>query len=344
MGFDQCLTSPLWMGAMQSPAAQTLALDSAYTHNSAGDAYGIRFVAPASGSLTDVYVFVTAKTGSPGNLTCELRNYSSGTASRPGTTAHATQTAAAPASGGKWVRFTFASPYSVTANTLYWIVIGDAAGSGSDFCTVQTASPLTNAEAGQTVFSPFTSAAGFSTNGTNIASYQMPTLCMKIGSKAYGVPYTTTGSYASSTRKRGWRIEGFTGPVKLRGTWMNSVSNCNGTVIFVGSAAPGSTPDLSVGADPNGSSWFGPYSCAAATNYRVCITFSSSSAGQGYYQIEDYSAFADVQACAFANGGIYSTIDDGAGGWTDEKDKLPKGYLVVADLVAPAPGSVGIIG
>src|SRR3972149_11535286 len=82
------------------------ALDSIGAFQGAGlDAVAFRFVAPVSATLTDVYIHASAAGGTPGNLTFQLRHAASATA--PGSTLHASQTAVTPApSANKWIRGT----------------------------------------------------------------------------------------------------------------------------------------------------------------------------------------------------------------------------------------------
>jgi hypothetical protein len=335
-GFDQCISNTAMLGAMQAGSGTTLALSSNYVYATSGNAIAARFMCRKSGYLNNAYVFNRTTTGSPGAITCELRTYSSGAASKPQSTLLASTTAT-PGASTKWIQFTFSTPYYVVANTVYWIIFGDPAGSAGNSVTLQYLSPIVNVEANQLRFSPFTTSDGFTTNGTNSATYQMPPFILNISGKPMGVPYTTTGSYSSNTRPKGWKLDGLSGHIKIEGTWTNNISNVSNIQMFSGNVGSSGTPDTSAAMDINSAGIFQPaYLCLAGGIYRMVFAFSGSSAGPGYYQVEDSTSYVDILKTTLGNGRIYSSIGDGSGGWTDEKDKLPKGYIVLAGPVAPS--------
>lgn len=315
-----------------------LALSSAYLAGVSGAAVGMRFIAPTTGNLTDVYLFITAITGVPGNLTVELHPQTSATQPNTGTT-HATQTVAPGVTANKWIRCTFGTPFSVTQGVAYWITPGDAAGGGVNFATVGYQGGI--ASSVQRQMSGFTSADGFATAGT--LQNSTPPMVLKFSDGTlFGNPFTTNAAYANNQRERGLKIVSLTENLVINGaTWSNPSSNQSGLKIYSGATAPGGTPDLTVtfgnGAASIGSTQFPAFTLKKSTIYRIVLTFSANNTGPNYVQIEDFSGNTDITNCAFAGGQMYGTQDDGAGGWTDSIDQFPRMEVITQDLFAAYP-------
>jgi hypothetical protein len=134
----------------------TLALDSAYTYASAGDAVFWQFVAQESADLTDFWVKVSSYTGTwastDGVINVEIRAGLNGN-SIPGTTATGTFTITLDGSTTGWIKKSGLS-IALTAGTVYSCVIADADGGASNYVTIVN----------RAILQPFTSNAGLATS------------------------------------------------------------------------------------------------------------------------------------------------------------------------------------
>jgi len=178
------------------------------------------------------------------------------------------------------------------------------------------------------------SADGFATNGATQAT---PPCVLKFADGTIcGSPFTTSANYASTTLERGIKLSGLTEDAILSGVLIGlAATNYSGLKIYSGATAPGGTPDLTVtfgvGEADVRAAFFADFTLRKNTVYRVVLTYGSASSSPPYYEIEDDATSADLTACAFGGGTLISTLDNGAGGWTDEADKFPRMALVFKD-------------
>lgn len=314
-----------------------LSLNSAFTFNSAGASMGYRFVAPVTSTLTDFYFYVAAFTGTPGTVTVEVRNVgASGIV--PGTTILATQSVTMDTTAARWNKCTFATPASLTQNTEYWVIIyNTTATPASNFPALMAYSSHTQPEgnANQTqggMFRPYSTTTGW-TATNNLGS---PICVMKFGDgSVLGNGYSQTKTnYTSNTLERGLK---FTLPfdAKLAGVAIGGGATISGLKIYKGTTAPGGTTIFSATLAPNaGFAWTNDLLLVRNQLYRAVCTFSANGTGPQYNPMLDYSRFADVQATVFGDGYMSDTIDNGAGGWTDNADRMPQVSLVFSQILS----------
>lgn len=328
------------IGTYATGSRTGLQLDSAYTYNSTGDAVGFRFIAQRSAQITDVYVYYSAKTGSPGNQLCELRDFNTGATSTPGTTLHASQSVAAPAAN-KWLRFTFSSPYTVTKNTLYWLVFADTAGGGLANMTLLYRSVMAGTSNSFAGLTAYTTANGFV--GSSATSIDPCIVIRYSDGTLHGNPYTQSNSDTSNTRERGWYFpNGFDCDVTLFGIEGAINGNVSALRIYAGATAPGGSTLASESAGQATYAnylWLSPpYTLAKSTPYRIVQAYAGASTSPGYWEIEDDGTSADLISAGVGSGEIYHTIDNGAGGWTDNNDRVPKFRLLLSRAAGTAGG------
>jgi hypothetical protein len=334
---DRLSQRPPLIGALTVSTRTTQALSGVYTFGSAGNCAGYRFVAPTSSTLVDVYFYVSAVAGTGGTVTVELRSYSSSTL--PGATLHAT-TSVATAAAAKWYKATFGSPFTLTANTSYYLVL--TSNDATNFATIVHRSGPEMPDAFTGPLIAVTSANGFST-GSNTSKSGTVALAFGDGS-VVGNPYTTNASDAANALERGIKIYGLDGPVAVSGlmTVAGVASNWNAVKIYSGTTAPGGSTVLSQSCGTantdSGVARFAPTTLAAGTVYRIVFGFSGSSNNPGYYQIEDEATYgaAILDLVTFGGGQMCHTIDNGAGGWTDSTDRFERMALIVNSLPASA--------
>lgn len=235
-------TSPnIGLGAL-TLTQTTLPLDSAYTYNSAGDAIAAMLPMPATRTLNGVYTFITGYTGTtPANvndLDVEVRNHG---ASKPGTTLHASGSIN-PASATGWVVVTGLS-FSMVAGTIYWAIVADADGNGTDYATVlrNTTSVLDlrmRSQAMQTT-------DGWATVITAGQAQASLVLAFADGT-AYGWPYTVAATPSNNTNRRGFNIsQGFSGDCRFYGMFLtqgNNLTGGSGLEVWEANSGPSGTP------------------------------------------------------------------------------------------------------
>lgn len=324
-----CHYTKIGATALGTPAS--IALDSNYVHGTGGDAVEVFFVAPETGNLTTVYFYITAVTGTPGNLTVELRNNSS---SKPGATLHASQSVSGDSTG--WVTCTFDTPYSVTCGTKYWICIGDADGSASHYASVLWKSGYYDSLDNYRMFCGYNTTDG---NANVTSGYQTIPFVLKFaGGTIVGVPYTVGANDTSDTKTRGMKITGLTEDLQIIGVILNcNTVNVSGVKIYSGSAAPGDSADYTFTGDlSNYGMWFSNIvTLKKNTVYRVAFTHSGANSAPGYYQIEGTPP-DDVKAASVGGSGNFiHTISDGGtpAAWVDTDTKFPRMGLIVYDQV-----------
>lgn len=314
-----------------------LALDSAYTYGSSGDAVMFAFVPEETGNLTDFWVKVSAYTGTWGStdgvINVQVREGLNGS-NIPGTSLTGSFTITLDGSTTGWIKKSGLS-ISLTAGKVYTIVIADADGSAGNFVTLihkydsQSASTVTG--------SPFvpatiTSTSGFSSAGTSANG--SPAFVLKQNGVIYGGGgFSTIATTASSTVERGLR---FQVPEKctLMGVYMpndTSLLWVNHTFkLYADGTSPGgsaltsvtqSTTTVGGGTAPLPTSFLFPaasrYDLAPGTWYRLVVDPVSNLTAPRKCTIGG-SPDADVLA-AFLPFGNGHWIEESGGAWDDSQ-------------------------
>lgn len=345
------LSALLGLSPYTAGTTNAIALSSAYVHGTSGAAIGWRCSAPVAKPITDVYLFCTATSGTPGSVTVEIRNFGA-SVSQPGSTVNATKTFAWTGSANTWSRATFSSPYTPALNEVFWVVISNADGSpATNFPTVQGTSVVPSPSVGTNPrMANYSTANGWSTTGTGTTS-NSPCLLIVFSDGTttvrMGCPYTTTGTHTSNTLRRGLHFDGLPAGVTINSVLATVETSFSGVEVYSGSTTFGGTTVATAAATANQLNannampiaFATPVTLSANTVYDVVATFSASSTAPGYYQIQDYARYADVQASAFAGGTIYGVVDNGSGGRTVDKSTFPRMCVFLDDLVAASGGS-----
>lgn len=277
-------------------------LSSAYTFGSAGACAGYRFVSPADDYLTDVYVLATGKTGSPGNLTFEMRNQNNATT--PGSTLYVNGSVASVAAFN-WIRWTLSTPQAVARNTMYWICVGDAAGSAGNFQAMALrAGPIGQAAC---AVQGFSTTNGW-TSGTISSAVISAQIVLKFASgRVLGNAIMGIGALGSATIQRGFKISGISVPIAVDGMVSYGGWGSNDTArIFAGNTPPTGTPLLD---EPAGSSigtastpqtvfFKRPFILRPGYTYRAVLNAVSSAKPGGSLGPFAASAYPDILRCA----------------------------------------------
>jgi hypothetical protein len=341
-------------------SVNTLALDSAYTAGSAGDAFGTRIILTSTLTLNNIYFYLNAFTGTPANvndLNWEIRTTTGNVpdTTAPGLVASGTKD---PSSATGWINISGLSQ-SLTSNTIYWIIVADADGNATDFATVGT----------QGLFGPYqyvenywdlslaTTANGFSSQSTPISSGLL--VCVFDGGITHGWPYTGTATSANTTNRRGLYIDGLTEASGYWGAISFSAGSANfsGVELLAAATIPGGTPintasifTLDQAGVRNGAVLSSPYTLEKSTPYRFVFTYSAAATHPGKVNIGT-GADANLRACRIGRGLWYYTESSGTTNWSnDDINALPRMVVLVDDQVATGgglfshPGMAGRIG
>ncbi len=349
-----------------SGARSSSALSAAYTYGSAGNVIGIRFNAIKASGIKKVYVFVDAVTGTAGNvvLKCEIRNEHTSTSTQPGSTLNkAGVTSTSTVSAGHWCEFDFsASPYVPAVGETIWLVLYNTAGApATDFPSVLVANGIAMPPISlfPYQFQMYTTSNGFSSAGT--VSQQRVCVVEYADGTIDGQPFTKSNAafYSSNTRERGIVIDGLDVATYIYAFVFVAAMSANvsgikiyGTGSAGGTQAPGGTAlaTYNLGSDTGqsrdrtiGSKVVTPILLSANTKYRVVFTYSANVAAPTILQIESASDFADTLLVGMYGNSIgYSTIDNGSGGWTDDKSAWG-GIALAISSYSPAAGGCRLV-
>lgn len=339
------LNLPLFAPILGPSASQTqagYALDTAYGYLTAGNKCVLyRFACPVEGSLSSVYIYCTALSGTPANISIkvELRDYDNTTV--PGSTLLATKTVSVTTSAG-WTQVTFDSPVALTLGQFYFLVVGNASAvPGTDYPTVITAGgvPLV----GSRLYCRTSSnGAASSSGGTS------PAVVLAFsGGAVSGSPYTSNGNQASNTLERGLFWPANAEAIKIAAVLAILGAPATRIKIVKSSTAPAAAVGTGEQSTIIRQSGIGlvmldEFTLLAGQAYRILIgDYVGNSNAPAYATIDDYSRYSDVQACAGYGFGGYYTRDNGSGGWTDEPEKMPIMSLAVSEIVASSGSSPG---
>jgi hypothetical protein len=321
---------PLGVVGGNSKAGQILSAD--YTAGSLGTACAYRFIPPKSGIITKLAYFITARAGTPPNSVLEIRQHSGSTVpvvTAPGL--FASQTVTPPGATTTWTQLTLSTPQAVTQSTPIWFVFATPTGAsaGNSISIATNGGPTAFDNAGA-ILAAVTSSNGFSTGSVVVGT--PPVVFQYDDGTVVGYPYTTNANYTSNTLRRGLKLTPLTMPLTVSGVNVNSGASITAIEVYNEGSPPGS-PIISrsvTGSIAIQAATFEPFVLDPGMgSVRIVCTFSTNSTAPGYLLSEDYAANAAFLGPCRFGGGWCSTIDDGAGGWTDEQDRLPRLALLV---------------
>lgn len=332
--------SDLNLGAV---ARATLALDSNYVAGTGGDAIAARIKLAAALTTTTLYFFINGFTGTAANvndLNIEIRT---GTATAPGTTAPDLVNSATfdPASTAGWSAVSLSQ--ALSADTVYWLIVGDADGNITDFATVvrSVSGP------GQLAYHDWiaaTTTGGWASGNTLPATTAAWVVVFSDGS-VFGNSHDASAGSTSSTNRRGWRLDGLTEQLKIFGAICASGSNnISGLEVFSGTAGPGDTPDATTAVEITGTTgviegylFATPPTLAKSVVQRIVLTYSAAANQPQKHQIT--GANADLRAARLGGVNWYWAEANGTVDWSnDDTDAQPRMAVLVEDQVSVAAG------
>lgn len=344
MAFPANSLCAVGMVVSSSGSRTAVSLNAAYVHGTSGPAVAIRFIAQSADAINELYIFLDGNGGTLANVTMECKIYNENTVSRAGTTVRATSTATAmPASTGKWIKFTFGTPYTPTVGEILWFVAYNTSASPTvDYPQILTGTNAIGQTSAIGIDMPYSTTNGFSGNGT--AQPKAPHV-IKAGSAYVGQPFTQlSNSYnTNNTRERGIVVAP-TEDITVGGVIFNVGTTAPANlVIYDNATAPGGTAlkTVHLDSDTNATTGdvccgmcFAPYTFTGGLTYKVTLTFGSSSQLPSVWQIEDYASYSsmfDAMRALDTLNACYGCIDDGAGGWTIDKAICPALALYIVD-------------
>ena len=346
----------------QAPAsasnAATLAFDSAYTYNSAGDAVYLAFVPQDTGTLTDFQIKVSTFNGTWANtdgvINVEVREGSNGS-NIPGNILTGNFTITLDGTTLGWIHKTGIS-ITMESGRYYAIVIGDADGNASDFVTLtyRLGTGASSIISGRMN----TATNGFATAGTNQSG--SAAMAWKIGSAWYGGQgYDAIGTVSLGTAERGVRFrpkENCTvvGVYIPNDTTLlaNNYTSTHSWVLYADATSPGGTPLTRYQMTPSsytGTSPFydslqfpttGQYTLTKNTWYRFVYRPGSTSTTPRKATIGG-SPDADLLTAMQPNGGDFYWTDGVGGVWTDDTASAPTIAPILVPNTDSADGGTG---
>lgn len=337
--------APIAVGMVNASTAVQFTLNAQYTYNSAGRAYAARFLSPYAGELKKVHVWDDAHTGSPGDHTIEIRDFSSGAANKPNNLlTNGSGTLALDAATAKWRTLTFGTGPTLSVGECYFGAIGNPnANAATDYMQVVSAAPPQQPDGGTSEPRGFTTTNGF-TAQTVVAQPGAMVFEMASGD-VFGCPWVLSTTHASSTTKRGYRVEGgFDADHELFRISIGAASNVSKLQVFFDGKGPNDTPDFDI--TINGSitsllsALFAATAIARGTGFRAVLTFSGNSTAPGYFSMGEASPPAGVLACGLGGGKIYHTKNGDSNTWTDEKHLAPRIALQAQSITGAAGGAM----
>jgi hypothetical protein len=187
------------IGAPNTFPGTTFALNQAagWVFGTSGRGIGFPFIAGASATLTDAWIYIPTLTSWPGATDgiIQVAVHNTSTTTRlPGTNIVTQNSPVISATG--WVKVTFSSPPTLTAYTPYYLIVSDSDASTTSFPTilVNGSNSVSPSPFGNAVM--VTSTSGFSVAGS--ASSGASAAAWKVGSIMYGggpfVALATTSS------------------------------------------------------------------------------------------------------------------------------------------------------
>ena len=337
-----------WLGfpVAVAGAAASVTLTNAYVQNTSGDAVAIRYLSRSTDTIDAVWVYVTAVSGSP-VLAATLIAEQAGQPTRPATAATLdTSTAASTPGAAAWCKITFGTPYTPTVGEILWIVVHKTSGTTCDIRTgtnmaIQLGAPYQNVG--------YSSANGYTTNGT--VQTEIPHL-VKQGANYFGQPFTTCSgtAYTNNQLERGIKLV-VPAACKVCG-FVNASSTTSfaNLVLHSSSGVPGGAGIATYDLDSDAGETTGDLiqakifdadqTLTQGSTYYLTLTYTVNSQVPLVYSIEDYASYqTEFDAIRDANPHIpIGVIDNGAGGWTENKAICPGIMLLVSDYPAGGGG------
>lgn len=339
---------PMTVGIPTFAAAgqTTLALDSAYTYNSAGDAVASRLIRRTAATLTSAYVFITAYTGTAANVNDLNFEFRDNGTTKPGSTLHASATVD-PASATGWIAFSGLS-YAAAAGVYFYAIVGDADGNGTDFATaLNQTNSMGNGTAlafdFHAVVGAYRTTGGWASGITGAGAVGVLATGWSDGS-TIGNVFTAVGNSTGSTNQKGLRIGDLSAPVRCFGMMASATNpNMSGLNVWRGDTGPAGAPEAgyssttvmythnTTGNEQRGYIFATPPVLHRGP-WRLVFTYSASSNLPNRAQIGT-GADAVLRAAMFGGGTWYWAEANGTTDWSnDNTSSFPNVSVLLEDL------------
>lgn len=340
--FGRVAARNLILGAQNTASQTALALNAAMVMSTSGPAIAYRFVATRSADLTDVYLFVTATTGSPTAIRCEIRAYTSATL--PGSSLGYADIDASGGGTPRWHHVTFGLPVALTEGATYYLVIHNATGTpASNHATIAYLGPMVNGENFVLHHRPLNTSNGF-TSATSNANGGIVVMKLSDGT-LIGQALTQNASDANNALERGIYIPGIDESIEIGGLAWAAMLGVTSVHLRRAEKAPGASATagseefnqtLAQASIDSGETRWTPRRLRRRQAYRLTLRMSGLATGPGYYEVQDAGRYSDVDGCVIGGGSFAHCIDNGAGGWTDTLTRWPRMQLLLTGVPARA--------
>lgn len=326
----------------------TTALNTDYVYGSAGAAVAGRFTMPAALTLDTNYFFITAYTGTAGDvddITVEWRNDDT-TNNKPNSTVHDSVVVDPNAATG-WIAvagFTFVT----TANTTYWMSVADPDGStGGSSATINRNYTATGAEQ----LDGFTRPGAATANGYSaftLAALATAFVCKFSNGQVIGNPFTATANSGNTQNDRGLYIsDGLAETISVygfcsivAGAGMTSVKLHQGAGALPDDAASASfaVPIFSAASEAGYTGT--PYTVPRETPLSIVCDYGANSTSPTKRNIGT-GADANLRAAMLGGGNWYwrEQTNGGVNAWgNDDTSAWPRAAVLVQDQVKVSGG------
>lgn len=317
------------------------------TVGSAGNAMAVLVTPDVNVTLTDYYVYLTSFTGTPADLNQYIYL---GSRTSVGSSTGTTRTWSPVANS--WNRWSSINQ-AMSAGSFYYIITGDADGSGSNFARARHTQGTPGAML--STYRPFMGArtAG---DGFNASITTTPTSGIMYGAVifstgyGYGWPFASSSSASNNTNQKGQYYGNFPCDMYLYGVvWgTGSSANISGVSVWLNSRGPSGVADYSSAAvgqpftvGSNGCALFNKDATtlkfpllSANVPCRITLTYSgaTTSAPSAWYL---GTGSDDTLKLAMPGGGDCYYTEQSGSSWVDATDGFACITLILDDIAPP---------
>lgn len=331
----------------------TIALDSAYTAGSAGDAIAARFLCTRTVTLNAIYFYISSYVGTAANVNDIDYEVRTGSSTAPTTTGGALLTSGTvnPSSATGWIGITGLSQ-SLTGGAHYWIIIADANGNGTDHAVVHqraAGQQPGGATRDAILYQACRTTAGFSAGATRDAAISKILAVFSDGTAA-GSPYVSNTLLTNDSNQKGLYLSGVTEDISIIGA-TSDIASGSTLKVYVGSTGPSSgeaasgttTIDFNNGSggDVKGVFLSTPFTLEKGSAHRIV----GDSAGNHQWPrmlTLGTGATTTMMKPFMGQGDWYQTSESG-GAWADVNTQMPFMSIWLEDSVAAAASAAMIV-
>jgi hypothetical protein len=336
-------------------------LDSAYVAGTSGDAVGTKFYMTEAKTVSDVYFDVESYLGTAANvndINIEIRAHDAVNnlpdVTGPGLIGSGSVDPASQQD--RWVAVSGLS-ISLSADTIYWLIVADADGNTTDRANMVYGSS-TAVDHHAEYMALLWNNAGFTTDGWQTATilsagWSIFVVAFSDGT-ALGWPWLEITGAANDTNQKGIFLgSAFNGNARIYGVSVFSQDNDIASVkIWEGTTGPSGTPFATStfvmpglpSAVINGAMFTKPFpKLTAGTDYRIVIQPGAGAVGAPDTYSTGPVSDNNIRAAFPGSGNWYNTRESG-GAWADDVDLFPLMGILVDDFEADVPVSAEQVG